>query len=115
VSGWIASLDLHERWGSLLAAAALFFLPSVLLGTVSPYAIRLVTQDVASVGAKAGTLYAISTIGSFLGCLMTSFYLILWLGITHILFLAAGTLVLVAAFLLMMWYGRAAPRRSLSS
>jgi len=75
-SGWFAELDLHERWGSLFATIALFFVPIMLLGIVSPYAVRLVTQDVASVGIKAGTLYAISTIGSFFGCLLTSFYFI---------------------------------------
>ncbi|MDH4241180.1 MAG: fused MFS/spermidine synthase [Phycisphaerae bacterium] len=103
-SGWFADLDLHERWGSLFAAMTLFFVPSMLLGIVSPYAVRLVTQDVASVGTKAGTLYAISTAGSFLGCLLTSFYFILWMGIQLILFLSAGALLLIALLLLATWY-----------
>jgi predicted membrane-bound spermidine synthase len=102
-SGWFADLGLHERWGSLLAATALFFVPSMLLGMVSPYAVRLVTQDVASVGSKAGTLYAISTVGSCLGCLFTSFYVILWMGIRNILFLSSGALVLIALLLLVTW------------
>ena len=105
-SGWFADLGLHERWGSLLAAMALFFVPSMLLGMVSPYAVRLVTQDVATVVTKAGTLYAISTIGSCLGCLFTSFYLILWMGIQRILYLSSGVLVLIALLLLITWYGR---------
>lgn len=105
-SGWFADLDLHERWGSLFAATTLFFVPSMLLGIVSPYAVRLVTQDVASVGTKAGTLYAISTVGSFLGCLLTSFYFILWMGIRQILFLSAGTLLLIALLLLATWYSK---------
>jgi predicted membrane-bound spermidine synthase len=106
VSGWFADLDLHERWGSLFAAMTLFFVPSMLLGIVSPYAVRLVTQDIASVGTKAGSLYAISTIGSFLGCLLTSFYFILWMGIRRILFLSAGTLLLIALLLLATWYAK---------
>ena len=106
MSGWFASFDLHERWGSLFATTALFFVPIMLLGIVSPYAIRLVTRDVASVGTKAGTLYAISTLGSFLGCLLTSFYFILWMGIRQILFLSVGALFLIALLLLATWYAR---------
>ena len=106
VSGWFADLGLHERWGSLLAAMALFFVPSMLLGMVSPYAVRLVTQDVATVGTKAGTLYAISTVGSCLGCLFTSFYLILWMGIQRILYLSSGVLLFIALLLLIAWYGK---------
>ncbi|MBC8472212.1 MAG: fused MFS/spermidine synthase [Planctomycetes bacterium] len=104
MSGWFASLELHERWGSLFAATALFFVPIMLLGIVSPYAVRLVTKDVESVGTKAGTLYAISTLGSFLGCLLTSFYFILWMGIRQILLFSVAALFLIAMFLLVTWY-----------
>lgn len=104
VSDWFAALDFHERWGSLLAATALFFLPSMLLGMVSPYSVRLITRSLSTVGTSAGTLYAISTIGSFLGCLLTAFYFILWMGIQSILFLSAGALCLIAVGLLAVWY-----------
>jgi spermidine synthase len=103
-SRWFAELGLPERWGSLLAATAMFFLPSMLLGMVSPYAVRLVARDVESVGAQAGTLYAISTIGSCLGCLATSFYFILWWDIRQILLFSAAVLLLIAAGLLATWY-----------
>jgi len=92
ISGWFASLEWNERYGALAAAAALFFLPSTLLGMVSPYCIRLLTTSVEKSGASAGTLYAISTVGSFLGCIHTAFYLILSLGIRHCLFVGAGVL-----------------------
>jgi MFS family permease len=104
VSSFFAALDLHERWGALLAAMTLFLAPCVLLGVVSPYAIRLVPWSLSKVGASAGTLYAISTVGSFLGCLHTAFYLILWAGIRNILYLAAAALFLIAVFLLLTWY-----------
>ncbi|MBN1443221.1 MAG: fused MFS/spermidine synthase [Planctomycetes bacterium] len=103
---WFADLGLHERWGSLLAAIALFFIPSALLGMVSPYAVRLVTREVRTVGISAGTLYAVSTLGSCLGCLITAFYLILWLGIRSILLLSACALVVVAGW--QLWIGRGA-------
>lgn len=85
-----------ERWGCLVAATILFLLPTTLLGMVSPYAVRLATTDVSSVGERAGVLYAVSTIGSVLGCLMTSFYLILWFHMNTILLLTSGLLVGVA-------------------
>ena len=103
ISGWFADLGLHERWGALLAAGAMFFLASVFLGMVSPYCIRLLTESVDRVGSAAGTLYAVSTVGSFLGCIHTSFYLITWLGIHAILWLACGVLVAVAVLLAAGW------------
>jgi hypothetical protein len=104
VSERFSELDVHERWGSLLAATVLFLLPSMLLGMVSPYAVRLTARDVASVGASAGSLYAVSTIGSFLGCLLTAFYFILWMGIRQILVLSAVALFLLAGWLLAALY-----------
>jgi predicted membrane-bound spermidine synthase len=103
INEWIAAIDLHERWGSLLAAACQFLAPSVLLGMVSPYAVRLVTRRVEEVGSRAGSLYAISTVGSCLGCLVTSFDLILRFGIRHILAYSSATLILTAIALLILW------------
>jgi spermidine synthase len=65
-----------EKSGPFLAAAALFLAPSVGMGMVSPFAIRLATHQVASVGQTAGTLYALSTLGSIVGTVLTTFVLI---------------------------------------
>lgn len=99
ISGWFSSLGWNERYGALGAAAALFLIPSSLLGMVSPFCIRLLTQSVSQAGASAGTLYAISTIGSFLGCLHTAFYLIVATGIRHSLLMGAAVLIITAAFM----------------
>src|ERR1700736_6180051 len=53
--------------GSLLAVIALFAVPVILLGCVSPFAIRLLLRDVASGGNTAGAVYALSTARSLLG------------------------------------------------
>jgi len=111
-SEWFADSDLHERWGALLSATALFFLPSVCLGMVSPYAVQLVTRDAAVAGLSAGTLYAVSTLGSFLGCLLTSFYFILWMGIQQILFVSSGLLFVTGIWMAVVWrLGAPTPRR----
>ena len=57
------------RRGSLVAAMGLFFLPTTLMGAVSPYAIRLPEFTAGRLGRTAGRLYAISTVGSILGFL----------------------------------------------
>ena len=69
VTEWIALLDLGPRAGPLVASIILFAVPSVFLGTISPYAIRLEVQSVETVGNTAGRLYALSTVGSILGTL----------------------------------------------
>lgn len=88
------------RWGSLAAAAVLFFPLSVLLGMISPYAVRLTARRMEAVGLSAGLLYAAATMGSFLGCILTAFYFILWFGIRTLVLLSAlglAALALVAA------------------
>ena len=73
------------RYGSLLAATLLFFIPTTLSGMVSPYAVRLLVSEYRSSGQVAGLLYFVSTLGSAAGTLMTSFYLVLWLDVDQIL------------------------------
>ncbi|MBI2379288.1 MAG: fused MFS/spermidine synthase [Gammaproteobacteria bacterium] len=83
-----------ERYGSLLAALALFFLPTTVLGMISPYSVRLLTEDSARSGHVAGRLYFVSTLGSALGTLATSFYLVLYLEVNSILLGLVGILLL---------------------
>lgn len=90
--------DFGPRLGPLTSSTLLFLPPSVLLGMVSPYSIHLSTKSIASVGVNSGLLYATSTIGSFLGCIITAFYFITMMGITKILF-ASGLLLIGVAVL----------------
>lgn len=72
---WAA--DLGPRAGALAASALIFFAPSLLLAMVTPLAVRLVAaKGLARIGRSAGTLSSISTGGSILGTLATSFWLI---------------------------------------
>jgi hypothetical protein len=83
------------RLGSLTAAALLFFLPTCVSGMVSPYAVRLLVADRASVGHLAGKLYFVSTFGSAAGTILTSFYLVLYLEVNQILMLMLGVSAVV--------------------
>lgn len=81
------------RYGSLFASALLFFLPTVLLGMISPYSVRLLVQRTEHSGQVAGFLYFISTFGSAAGTLGTSFYFVLWFEVDTILYSVIGLLV----------------------
>ncbi|MGH2541523.1 MAG: fused MFS/spermidine synthase, partial [Ardenticatenaceae bacterium] len=61
--------------GSFAGVLLLFTAPMILLGCVSPFAIRLAVVDLSHTGRVAGRLYALSTLGSFVG----TFLPVLWL------------------------------------
>ncbi len=68
---------LHDQAISvLIAAMALFFCPSLLLGCVSPMLVKLVFTTAAKVGRTTGTLYAIGSFGNVLGILFTTYVLL---------------------------------------
>ena len=62
--------------GSLFGVLVLVAVPVLMLGTVSPWAIRLKMHAVEDSGETAGRMYAISTVGSLLGTFMSSLLLI---------------------------------------
>jgi len=73
------------KWQSVVASIFLFAPASVLLGMVSPYAVRLKIKALQTSGTTVGNLYAISTMGSIAGTFAAGFYLIPALGTTNIL------------------------------
>jgi hypothetical protein len=73
------------RYGSLATAAFLFMLPTIILGMISPYSVRLLVENVEESGKVAGALYFTSTLGSAIGTLVTSFYLVLWFEVNSII------------------------------
>lgn len=98
----IFDLSLGERLGPLTASVALFGLPAVVLGMISPYCVRLYATQLENVGATSGFLYAVSTIGSTLGTLVTSFFLIPSFGIRGILLITGGVLIVLGLALALM-------------
>ena len=90
-----------SRYGSLMAASALFFVPTVILGMLSPYSVRLLVRHKNESGQVAGILYFVSTLGSALGTIITSFYLVLYMEVNQIIFtfsLILSLLGLIAIF-----------------
>src|SRR5713101_5276669 len=62
--------------GTLLGVMLLFAVPVILLGCVSPFAIRLLLKNVETGGNTAGRVYALSTAGSILGTFLPVFWFI---------------------------------------
>lgn len=89
--------------GALIGVLALFSVPMVLLGCVSPFAIRLAMRDVGQAGRTAGSIYALSTVGSIVGTLLPPFVTIPYLGVSLSFYLFALLLLLVAAIGARRW------------
>src|SRR5687767_2407809 len=91
------------RMGALAASVALAFLPALLLAAVSPLAVRLALRDVAHAGSTVGTMSALNTVGSIVGTVGTSFFLVPTMGSRAIFYLlgaltlACGGAILAAA------------------
>lgn len=109
---WIFAQIEDPRYGSLTACVFLFLLPTIILGMISPYCVRLLVDSTAHAGAVAGRLYFVSTLGSALGTLITSFYLVLWFEMNQILLALAGVLLLLGLTALTLGRG-VAPIRTL--
>jgi len=88
------SLDIRSK--ALIATLILFGPPSVFLGAILPYAVRLKMKSVATSGRTVGKLYAFSTIGSILGTFIAGFFLIAYIGTTNSLLLLAASMVVIS-------------------
>src|SRR5688572_1299868 len=87
--------------GSFIAVLVLFSVPITLLGTISPFAIRLLVDDTSKAGQISGQIYAISTLGSFIGTFLPTLITIPTIG-TRLTFLLFG-LVLLTVALIGLW------------
>ncbi|MDR1649884.1 MAG: fused MFS/spermidine synthase [Synergistaceae bacterium] len=86
-------------FSSAAGALLLFAAPSVLLGMVSPFIVKLAMRDLGSSGTTVGRFSALSSLGSILGTFLGGFVLISLFAAGTILLLVAGVLAFVAALL----------------
>lgn len=100
IMSWVFERIEDPRYGSLVAASLLFVVPTAVLGMISPYSVRLLVEETHHSGRVAGTLYFVSTLGSALGTLATSFYFVLWFEIDTIIMLLAVALLSLGALAL---------------
>ena len=87
-------LSIGAFYGSLLGTLVLICVPITLLGFISPFAMRLLVDDVARAGNTSGNLYALSTVGSIAGSFLPVLLLIPSLG-TARTFVALALILIV--------------------
>jgi MFS family permease len=82
----------------LILVTALFFLPSGILGTVSPIVAKLAVRDLERAGRTVGRIYAAGSAGSIVGTFATGFVLTSLFG-THVIVWGVGGLLLLLGLL----------------
>ncbi|MCL1889943.1 MAG: fused MFS/spermidine synthase [Desulfovibrionaceae bacterium] len=97
---WVSGMSMYPEYAAMLAAAMLFGPASLLLGMVSPYAVRVALETrqtaVEKSGAIIGRFSAAGAIGSILGTFAGGYYLIAWVGSRQSLYFISTSLLFVA-------------------
>lgn len=70
---------------AIICSTITFGIPSLLLATASPFAVKLKEKDEKQIGQVSGKMSAISTIGSIFGTFLAGFILIPKLGVKNII------------------------------
>lgn len=83
--------------GTLLSSLFLFGPAMFLFGILSPYAIKLSAEKLATLGLTSGKIFAVSTLGSFAGAITTGFWLIPNFSVSATLQIVSGLLFTVSA------------------
>lgn len=96
-----ADVNIGAFYGALIGVLAMLAVPITLLGFVTPYAIRLRIDQIAHAGNTAGTVYALSTIGSIAGSFLPVLVFIPWIGTTRT-FLVMSLLLLIPSLIGLM-------------
>lgn len=91
-------MPLGLRSGSLLSSTLLFGPSLFLLGCVSPFIVKIAAREIRNVGRTVGIFYSISTIGSFLGTVLTGFVLIAYFSVDRIFQFVGFSLVCLSVF-----------------
>ncbi|MCH1570397.1 MAG: fused MFS/spermidine synthase, partial [Longimicrobiales bacterium] len=93
---WIARDMFGFIPGAVVSALVLFAPPVLCLGAVVPYLVQADTDDLGSVGRRAGDISASATAGSIMGSFVTGFVLLPLMPLPTLLGITAGALMLMA-------------------
>lgn len=102
----ILSDNLSLVSGPFISSLLLFLVPAILLGTLSPYAIKLQSLLVSEqgIGSVSGKIFFWSTLGSISGSLLSGFVLIPNFGIDNI-FIFTGICLFMLGLIPLISYG----------
>ncbi len=96
----VASMGLDEKTGPLLSTILLLAPSTILLGMVSPYAVKLLSIARRRVGSSAGDVYSLSTIGSIVGTFLTVFVMLPYMDVRTVILGSGALLMAVSAVFL---------------
>ena len=99
-------VSLGPRIGVVLAANALLLPPLILLGMITPFAIRLGFEDPERVGRKAGSVFGLSTLGSVLSTMACGWLVVPMLGALATVRIFAGMLAVISVWGLLLHHRR---------
>ncbi|MCS7215863.1 MAG: fused MFS/spermidine synthase [Thermodesulfovibrio sp.] len=85
-------------WRILIVTTIIFFIPSCLLGMISPVVVKLAIQGLERVGGIVGKIYAFSTLGAIIGTFLAGFFLISFMGTRNII-LSMGVILILSGLL----------------
>ena len=109
----IAGSGLNYALHAFLATSVLFAVPTFFFASVSPIAVRLFAPRTSESGSTAGSIAAISTIGSIFGSVVTAFFVIDWLAsiVRTVIFVSLISFVTAAVVMLLTVPGHTSLRR----
>ncbi|MBE3145368.1 MAG: fused MFS/spermidine synthase [Planctomycetes bacterium] len=73
-----------------------FFIPSMLMGAISPVAVKIALESRQDSGRTVGRMYALGAAGSILGTFLAGFWLIGTIGTVNTLWLTTGIMLVMA-------------------
>jgi len=86
----LASAVLGAKIGPFVFSAFLFFAPCFFAGALTPIFLREYVESMGSVGNDAGKIYAISTLGSLAGALLSAYVIVPFIGAKAGIFITAA-------------------------
>ena len=81
---------------AIICAIAIFSIPSVILAIISPYAVKIKSEEDNEVGSASGRISSLSTIGSIFGTFLMGFVLIPNIGVSNINIGVTLTLIIMS-------------------
>lgn len=94
----ISSVIPNIKIGAILCTIILFFIPSLLIGLMSPIVLKLKLETLETAGQTSGKINAIATLGGITGTFLGGFFLIPYFGSVQILFILAIILSILIPF-----------------
>lgn len=103
----LSSIINDIRVGAIISTIVLFFVPSLILGTIIPIILKIKLKKIEDTGKTAGKIYAISTVGGIFGTFLSGFILVPNFGSVQILFVLSIILLLISLFTYMKFNNKA--------